>query len=633
MLQSANLRNPVLINSIGHSAGLLLFGLILFLLIRDWRAHGLRQTRLSLIAAALAFAWNVGSLVALGSTDQSSLFVRLVMTTSFSLLSLLPAVLLDVALQGRNLPIVAAGYLVSVSASLLHFSEVFIPDFELHQAALVLIAFGFGFLTIISFFSRRRSKLVQLTGIPEWISLTCLLLFTTSFLHFGYQHVSSPWDAEITWHHIGIPVVLIVLLQDYRFLLLDTFTRFLVNFGLASVYIAGLLLLNDKFRLWRAIQGSTFLTGISLVLVCVSLIAFAHLRNTLQSWMSRAIFRRRSAEECGKTISKLAATARSEEDLLACAAAEVARHLRTNRFAVISQLAETKKLETPAVLFRERQVDGSLHGGFTVEAQIPLRFSSGDIRFLTLGTRRGGRRYLSEDLEDMRYLGSVIVEQVERFRAEELKRLATQAELRALQAQINPHFLFNALNTLYGTIDRTSFEARRMVLNLADIFRYVLQGDRAVIQLSEELRIIQAYLEIEALRLGDRLRTELVIGESARSAMIPILSIQPLMENAVKHGISEKSGGGRVSLRAEKDSRGLHVTVEDTGLGFAHSSQHGSGASVGLENVRRRLVLYHGPEADLHIHSSSTGTKVSFFLPAPLITEPESLKPAAMTRP
>ena len=109
----------------------------------------------------------------------------------------------------------------------------------------------------------------------------------------------------------------------------------------------------------------------------------------------------------------------------------------------------------------------------------------------------------------MRRLGSVIVESVERFRSEELKRLATQAELRALQAQINPHFLFNAFNTLYGTIDRGSFEARRLVLNLTDIFRYFLQGDRSFIPLSEELRIIKAYLEIEALRLGDRLETEL----------------------------------------------------------------------------------------------------------------------------
>src|ERR1700751_3990219 len=120
----------------------------------------------------------------------------------------------------------------------------------------------------------------------------------------------------------------------------------------------------------------------------------------------------------------------------------------------------------------------------------------------------------------MRRLASTIVEQVERFRADELRRLVHEAELRALQAQINPHFLFNALNTLYGTIDRQSRDARRMVLNLADIFRYFLQDHRTVIPFSEELRIVDAYLQIEALRLGDRLQSELIVAESARATRI-----------------------------------------------------------------------------------------------------------------
>ena len=268
--------------------------------------------------------------------------------------------------------------------------------------------------------------------------------------------------------------------------------------------------------------------------------------------------------------------------------------------------------------------------GLSSGAQIPLRFSSGDVRFLVMGPRHGGRRYPSEDLEDMRRLGTVIVEQVERSRAEELRRLASEAELRALQAQINPHFLFNALNTLYGTIDRRSHEARRMVLNLADIFRYFLQGDRMTIQLSEELRIVEAYLEIEKLRLGDRLETELIVSESARAAMIPILSIQPLVENAVKHGISAKAGRGRVSVTVSVTAPGLSVSVADTGVGFEESGRHPQdGAGVGLENVRRRLALYYGPAADLSIRSTSDGTTVSFLIPSPVEA---GMSPLAATR-
>jgi LytS/YehU family sensor histidine kinase len=222
----------------------------------------------------------------------------------------------------------------------------------------------------------------------------------------------------------------------------------------------------------------------------------------------------------------------------------------------------------------------------------------------------------------MRRLGSLIVEQIEGFRAEELKRLASQAELRALQAQINPHFLFNALNALYGTIDRRSYKARRTVLNLAEIFRYCLQGDRTVIPLSEELRIVAAYLEIESLRLGDRLQTELIVSASAESVLIPILSVQPLVENAVKHGISTKRGGGRVCVKANLTTVGLRVTVEDTGVGFERSRANAqTGAGLGLENVRRRLTLCYGTAADLQIQSTTAGTTVTFLVPASLHAE------------
>jgi two-component system, LytTR family, sensor kinase len=593
------LRNPVLINTVGHSAGLLLFGLILILLIRDWRAHGVRQTRLSLAAAALALIWNAGSLIALASNEPATVVV-----ISFSALSLLPAVLLQVALKGRHRAIAVAGYLVSACAVILHFAG-------LHQIAVVLIAAGFGLLTVVSFFLVRR----------EWISLGCLLLFTSSFLHFGYQHVSSPWAAEITWHHVGIPVVLIVLLQDYRFLLLDAFVRFLVNFGLAAAYIATLLMLNRRFLWWDAIRSSMFSTGIALVAVCLSLILFAFLRNALQVWVGRVIFRRQRVEECVDAIVSVALTARSEEELLSRAAVEVARHLDADQFAVPKESKSGGTSERPSVLFGAEPSAG---------AQIPLRFSSGDVRFLITGARRGGRRYLSEDLEDMRRLGTAIVEQVERFRAEELRRLASEAELRALQAQINPHFLFNALNTLYGTIDRTSQEARRMVLNLADIFRYFLQGDRVTIQLSEELRIVEAYLEIEKLRLGDRLETELSVSEAARAAMIPILSIQPLVENAVKHGISAKAGHGRVSVTVRTTDSGLCISVEDTGVGFEESSRHPrERPGVGLENVRRRLALYYGPAAELMVRSTGEGTRVSFLIRSPVEA---GIRPLAATR-
>jgi two-component system, LytTR family, sensor kinase len=619
-MTAATLRDPVLINTIGHTAGLLLFAVVIVLLIRDRRAHGVRHTKLSPIAAGLALAWNVGSLIALASPDLNSQSIALVVTTSFSVLSFLPAVLLQVALQGQQRWIWSSGYAVSAVAAGLHFGEFFFSKPTLHQLALTLIAGGFALLAVMAFWVRRRRT--STSGEPaEWFSLACLVLFTSSFLHFGYRHVSSPWAAEIGWHHISIPVALILLLRDYRFLLLDTFVRFLMNFGLAALYIATVLIVNHKFQVLRAIHSSTFLTGLALVAICLSLILFAYARNVLQAWIGRAIFQRRNRTECLRRIVRLASKAQSENELLSAAAREVANHLRTEKVALLEESEAAGVPDKPSVLFGSEQMAHLPPEVSWAEAQIPLRFSSGDVRLLLTGPRRGRQRYLSEDLEDMRRIGAVIVEQVERFRAEELKRLATQAELRALQAQINPHFLFNALNTLYGTIDRGSVEARSMVLNLAEIFRYFLQGDRAFMPLSEELRIVEAYLEIERLRLGDRLETEVIVSPMARAVMIPTLSIQPLVENAVKHGIAANSGRGRVCLRAEKTPEGLLVAVEDTGPGFAESkTQTRDGAGMGLENVRRRLTLCYGTAADLDIRSSNAGTVVTFFIPDLLAT-------------
>jgi LytS/YehU family sensor histidine kinase len=151
---------------------------------------------------------------------------------------------------------------------------------------------------------------------------------------------------------------------------------------------------------------------------------------------------------------------------------------------------------------------------------------------------------------------------------------------------------------------------------LADIFRYFLQGERAYISLADELRIVEAYLEIEELRLGDRLSWEVLVPEKNRSATIPILTIQPLVENAVKHGVTPKAGPCRVIVKAEVIAGHMRICVEDTGVGFDKSPRPSSGGiGIGLENVRRRLLLSYGPEAELEIRTDRDGTIVSFVVP------------------
>jgi len=164
---------------------------------------------------------------------------------------------------------------------------------------------------------------------------------------------------------------------------------------------------------------------------------------------------------------------------------------------------------------------------------------------------------------------------------------------------------------LYGLIPREARGARETVLNLADIFRYFLETRKALVPLSEELHIVKAYLDIERLRLGDKLHTEIHVSPEALAVTIPILSIQPIVENAIKHGIAPLVAGGTVRLDARVEQGELCVKVTDTGHGFPTADRSG----VGLENVERRLELSYGGAARMAIESGQLGTVVSILIP------------------
>jgi LytS/YehU family sensor histidine kinase len=237
---------------------------------------------------------------------------------------------------------------------------------------------------------------------------------------------------------------------------------------------------------------------------------------------------------------------------------------------------------------------------------------AGASRLILLGRRQGGRRYLSEDFDALGRASAEIAESVEALRQREMNRLVSQAELRALQAQINPHFLFNALNTLYGTIPREAAAARRIVLNLSGIFRYFLQTDRTFVPLSLEMEIVRDYLEVEQLRLGDRLHVEIEEEKAALDVPIPVLSIQPLVENAIKHGLARRTEPGILRIRSELTGDNLLVRVENSASGpVANSASQG----VGLQNVRRRLEICYGPPAQLALSIGPEWTTAELSIP------------------
>jgi two-component system LytT family sensor kinase len=597
-----NSHEPLLINTLGHSAGALIFGIFLFLLLRDRRGSWL-----SVAAGGLAFAWNACSLIVVTGAGIAPPIVSVITAFAFSALSLLPAVLLHLSLKGELKAVVLCGYATSAVAVVMHFVELVRPGPDSHRLALLLITVGFSALTIAAVVISSTRERVSASRI---ITAMCLALFSMSFIHFSPGEPRQAWSSELAFHHAGIPLALFILLHDYRFVLLDAFIRFLANVLLAALLAFGVI---------RATGPHDPSGQLSLFAgICLLLILFAFTRGLLQRWLTRVVFRRPDLERSLHKIRSRPAGA-DDTEYLAWAAQHLAQFVETEEAEVVPDariaqyLGSELAYPAPSADMPQFRAEPAFQW---VEALVPLRLSEGELRYALLGRRRGGRRYLSEDLESLDRLARAMVEQFERFRASEMQRLVSQAELRALQSQINPHFLFNALNTLYGIIPRKAEGARRTVLNLAEIFRYFLQSERTFIPLSEEVQIIKAYLEIEKLRLGERLRTEIDIDKSALSILIPILSIEPLVENAVKHGVATSSKPERVRLEVRALAGEVQITVENTGGGRSAGAEgHRGGAGVGLANVSRRLQLCYGPDATLRIESGPEGTIVRFSVP------------------
>jgi two-component system sensor histidine kinase LytS len=211
------------------------------------------------------------------------------------------------------------------------------------------------------------------------------------------------------------------------------------------------------------------------------------------------------------------------------------------------------------------------------------------------------------DWELARGLGQLFSTQLEIADLEKQAALLADAEIRALHAQINPHFLFNALNTISSFIRTKPETARRLIVNLAEFFRRNLhQGDR-LITIEEEMKHVEAYLEIEQARFGDKLHVKIDIAPEAWKQHIPGLILQPIVENAVKHGLLPKKQGGTIHIQIGKVNHVLTVRVIDDGVGFAPNPQVRPLSGIGLQNVRSRLQALYGKPYDLTIESNPNG--------------------------
>ncbi|SMY32227.1 LytS/YhcK type 5TM receptor domain-containing protein [Photobacterium andalusiense] len=213
-------------------------------------------------------------------------------------------------------------------------------------------------------------------------------------------------------------------------------------------------------------------------------------------------------------------------------------------------------------------------------------------------------------------LSQIISTQMEVSRIEQLKQMASKAEFSALQSKINPHFLFNALNAISTLIRIRPDDARQLIANLADFLRYNLEHDVELIDIQEEIQQVRDYVAIEQARFGPKLEVEFDIDDV--HPRVPCLLIQPLVENAILHGIQPSRVNGKVLISVKKATDNVVITITDTGVGI---NQHTidklyqgkiDSHHIGLNNVHQRLLLLFGD--GLHIRRLKQGTTMQFFV-------------------
>ncbi len=201
------------------------------------------------------------------------------------------------------------------------------------------------------------------------------------------------------------------------------------------------------------------------------------------------------------------------------------------------------------------------------------------------------------------YYGKFVARTV---RAAELEKQLAQAQLQALQMQLNPHFLFNTLHAISSLMHKDVEAADRMIAQLGDLLRYTLESTNTQeVPLKQELDFLERYLEIEQTRFGDRLTVRMEIAPDTLEASVPNLILQPLVENAIHHGVAPHAKPGKIELHARRENETLRLEVTDNGTGLQDTKSSGMG--IGLSNTRARLQQLYGAAHQLELQNGPSG--------------------------
>jgi len=456
-------------------------------------------------------------------------------------------------------------------------------------APLVVSLFaGGGVLTaVLLLVSRRVGEDVEGSQRAWSIAISLALAAGIPAVHFG----------ETFWLDLlmsFLPPVFILVVTYY----VERLSFFDVLIKKASFAFLTLLITTLYFLMmpgWMRRQG-LFAWAVSLWPV---LLLYPWFYRRLSAWIDRSwLGRRYSPAEAGKYFLDGLQGLVHEKDLLASAESRLSEIFQA-RASI--DVAPVHPPDQPSVL-----------GGMMA----PLRQHGQADGCIVIAPRQGGSRFLSEDeilllalaestsflLENIRLREKRIGQET---REQELMLSANRSQLKALRAQINPHFLFNALNTIAGLIPQHPDRADRTIERLADVFRYTLQrAEREWVRLDEEIKAVRAYLEVEQTRFDDNLTVHIQVSEEARDARIPSMIVQTLVENAVKHGVGAICEHGLIEVESLVRGVRLIIQVRDNGPGFDEEAMERAGQSdsnYGLRNTRERLLGYFGADGRLRI--------------------------------
>ncbi len=613
MLNSANL-----INLLGFAVGVALYALLFVMVLRH-RKKNTKIDLLLLLTAVLGLLWNFGELFSFIWRDfvQSPLSPFLV-AISYSALGFLPSVVVHSAenetKNSRTLTITA--YILSGFAAFLHFQNAFVNGITPSNLALQILTFGSIALVAGLLYFNFRQKIENKT---VWIS--ALLVFAVSALHLSSKAEDSNWFVELVAHQASLPLVLAILIQDYRFAFADQFLKRALSLVLLaltafSLYVFVAQPLSSLHVTHE--ENDALATAVLLVLWIATALTYPSLHNFSVWLVDKVLLKRISYVGLQEEISEAIESQESIDFVLDEVTTKLGNALTVEK-SLWNEVYETdEKTNLPTVDFT------------TQKAEIFVPTNESPFYRIHLKNFVGGRKLLSDEiamleavsLQTARRIDAlrVVHERCEQeIREQEYTKLTTEAQLTALRSQVNPHFLFNALTTIGYLIQIAPETAFQTLMKLTQLLRGVLKSNKEFCTLDEELKLIENYLDIEKARFEERLKVESDVPKEVRNLRVPSLILQPLVENAVKHGISENKKGGTVKISAKLENKGaevfLNLTVFDTGAGNSSNKSPNSNG-IGLQNIKGRLKSYYGNKAKLKFDRDFvSGSSASVIIP------------------